>query len=119
MTEPEGRKPSEKIVVNFIDLSEECGLSGKEKYVFGRSVPSRGTHRLDLDLNHYGGYEAGVSRQHALIKVDGYHIKVVDLNSSNRTFIDEEELYPGNEYELSANSVLRLGKLRMKIRLAD
>lgn len=103
------------IVVEFSDSPEKVQLSGKEKYVLGRSVPTNKDALLDLDLDQYGGYEAGVSRQHAMIKFISGEFKIIDLNSSNRTFLNEEELYPGNEYNIGDECMLRLGKMRMKV----
>jgi pSer/pThr/pTyr-binding forkhead associated (FHA) protein len=68
-----------------------------------------------LYLEKFGGYDTGVSRQHAMLKYIEGDFKVIDLNSSNRTFLNEEELYPGNEYSIGDECMLRLGKLRMKV----
>jgi len=103
--------------LDILDLNQQITLRGKRKYVLGRAIDSQPSYRLDADLNLFGGYESGVSRQHVVLKVVKGRVFVVDLNSSNRTFIDGEELLPGNEYELSPNSVLRLGKLRIKVQL--
>ena len=105
------------IQVTFVDTDKVVTLQDKEKYVLGRVVPSTDEVLVDLDMDDHNGYEKGVSRQHAMIKFTEEGFKVVDLNSSNRTFLDEEELYPGNEYILQENCMLRLGKLRMNIRI--
>lgn len=107
----------QRLSIEIIDLNQQITLQGKRKYVLGRAVESEQSYRLDANLNPYGGYENGVSRQHVVIKVMKGRVFVVDLNSSNRTFIDGEELLPGNEYELQPDSVLRLGKLRMRVHL--
>lgn len=104
------------ITIEFMDFSDKVVLSGKEKYVLGRSVKSQ-DWTVDVDLTPFNGYEFGVSRQHAMLKVDGMVLKVVDLNSSNRTFIDNDELLPGNEYVLENENVLRLGKMKMRVQM--
>jgi len=103
------------IDVEFLDVSGKVELSGKEKYVLGRSVPTNKDALLDLDLEKFGGYETGVSRQHAMLKYIDGDFKIIDLNSSNRTFLNDEELYPGNEYSIGDECMLRLGKMRMKV----
>ncbi len=103
------------IEIEFLDVEGKVELSGKEKYVLGRSVPTNQDALLDLDLEKFGGYDTGVSRQHAMLKYIEGDFKVIDLNSSNRTFLNEEELYPGNEYSIGDECMLRLGKLRMKV----
>jgi pSer/pThr/pTyr-binding forkhead associated (FHA) protein len=115
--EPKESCQSYIIQVTFTDTDKVVTLKGKEKYVLGRIVPSADEVLIDLDMEDHNGYEKGVSRQHAMIKFTEEGFKVVDLNSSNRTFLDEEELYPGNEYVLKENCMLRLGKLRMNIRI--
>lgn len=103
------------IEIEFLDTGDKVQLSGKEKYVLGRSVPTNKDALLDLDLEKHGGYESGVSRQHAMLKYIDGEFKVIDLNSSNRTFLNDEEIYPGNEYGIGNECMLRLGKLSMKI----
>lgn len=103
------------IEIEFLDVEGMVQLSGKEKYVLGRSVPTNKDALLDLDLDKFGGYETGVSRQHAMIKFIDGEFKVIDLNSSNRTFLNDEEIYPGNEYGIGNECMLRLGKMRMKL----
>ena len=105
------------VTVTFADTDQVVVLRGKERYVLGRIVPATDEVLVDLDLDDHNGYEKGVSRQHAMIKFTDEGFKVVDLNSSNRTFLNEEELYPGNEYALGEECMLRLGKLRMNIRI--
>jgi pSer/pThr/pTyr-binding forkhead associated (FHA) protein len=106
---------SSVIDIEFPDNEGKIQLAGKEKYVLGRSVPTNKDALLDLDLEKFGGYEMGVSRQHAMIKFIDGEFKVIDLNSSNRTFLNEDEIYPGNEYSIGDECMLRLGKLRMKL----
>lgn len=103
------------IEVEFLDIEGKTQLTGKEKYVLGRSVPTNKDALLDLDLDKWGGYETGVSRQHAMLKYIDGEFKLIDLNSSNRTFLNDEEIYPGNEYNIGNECMLRLGKMRMKL----
>ena len=107
------------LVVELLDLKKTVKLFGKEKYVLGRSVPSQPMLNIDLDFGRYNGYEYGVSRKHAMLKIQEGTLQVVDLNSSNRTFVDGEEIYPGIEHDIDENSVIRLGKLRIRILLKD
>lgn len=101
--------------VELLDLNQSVELAGKEKYVLGRTIPSQPTTSIDLDFNRFNGYEYGVSRKHAMLKISEGRIHIVDLNSSNRTFVDGEEIYPGVEHDIDENSVIRLGKLRIRV----
>ena len=116
---PPDTSTAKVIIVELLDFKRSVKLLGKEKYVLGRSVHSQPGSVLDLDLRKYNGFEYGVSRQHAMLRVVDQRIQIVDLNSSNRTFIDGEEIYPWNEYDVERNSVIRLGKLRIRVSLED
>ena len=107
------------IIVELLDFKRSIKLLGKEKFVLGRSVNSQPGTVLDLDLRKYNGFEYGVSRKHAMLRLVDQGIQIVDLNSSNRTYIDGEEIYPWNEYDVDRNSVIRLGKLRIRVSLED
>lgn len=107
------------IVVELLDINRSVKLIGKEKFVLGRSVPSQPGSVLDLDFRQYNGFEYGVSRKHAMLRLVDQGIQIIDLNSSNRTYIDGEEIYPWNEYDVDGNSVIRLGKLRIRVSLEN
>ena len=105
------------ILVELLDFNRSVKLIGKEKFVLGRSVSSQPGSVLDLDLRQYNGFEYGVSRKHAMLRLVDQGIQIVDLNSSNRTYIDGEEIYPWNDYDVDGKSVIRLGKLRIRVSL--
>ena len=113
------RSITKVIVVELLDFNRSVKLVGKEKFVLGRSVHSQPGSVLDLDLHKYNGFEYGVSRKHAMLRLVDKGIQIVDLNSSNRTYIDGEEIYPWNEYDIDRKSVIRLGKLRIRVYLED
>jgi serine/threonine protein kinase len=52
---------------------------------------------------------AQVSRHHAEIRYDGAAWIVVDLHSTNGTFVNDERIWPGQPRRLQAGDVLRLG----------
>jgi hypothetical protein len=70
---------------------------------------------LDVDLTPYQAHVRGVSRHHAQITSthDGYSL--MDLNSSNGTWINEQPLTSDEEYLLSNGDMIRLGQLVMFI----
>ncbi|MCD4751652.1 MAG: FHA domain-containing protein [Anaerolineaceae bacterium] len=117
--EVEKKPETRAVIVELLDFNRSVRLLGKEKFVLGRSVPSQPESFLDLDLRQYNGFEYGVSRKHAMLRLVDQGIQIVDLNSSNRTYIDGEEIYPWNEYDVDGKSVIRLGKLRIRVSLED
>ena len=55
-----------------------------------------------------------VSNRHCRIRYAGGHFILTDTKSSGGTFINEQELPPGQEHILSNNDVIRLGRGRTK-----
>jgi len=69
----------------------------------------------DIDLSAYEGYRNGVSRVHASIQISARRINVVDLGSSNGTFLNGRRLTPQVPYALGDGDILVLGKLEARV----
>ncbi len=72
-----------------------------------------------VDLDPEGGYEAGVSRRHALIskRDDAFYVK--DLGSVNGSFLNKRRLTPETPQPLRDGDELRLGNIVMKVVLEN
>lgn len=77
-----------------------------------------GAGQLLLDTADLGGAEKGVSRRHALVRVEGFSAYVVDLSSTNGTFLNGRRLQPDHRHLLYSNDVIRFGALEVRVRLA-
>jgi len=79
---------------------------GGERYKLrpGINVIGRGAE-CDLRLD-----QPAVSRRHAEIRWDGQHCVLVDLNSTNGTFVNGEMLPPGAPRRLRPGDRVRLGR---------
>jgi len=66
------------------------------------TVGREGDNDLVLD-------QAGVSRHHARIEFDGMKYQVIDLNSTNGTFVADVKLLPGVPEEWKPDKPLRIG----------
>jgi len=71
-----------------------------------------------LDLFHLGGNEKGVSRKHAEIRVEHKTAFLIDLASTNGTFLNGRRLQPDYKHPLCDGDVIRFGALETRIRLA-
>jgi len=92
-------------------------IDSSEEIVIGRK--SGKTAKLSenlLDLSARGGYGLGVSRRHMVILRTEQGYEVLDLGSSNGTWLNEMRLAPHKHYPLENGSHLRLGKMRMFVR---
>ncbi|MGF1503767.1 MAG: protein kinase [Chloroflexi bacterium] len=81
--------------------------------VIGRSHPSD-PHIPDIDLQDLGFEDARTaSRRHARIFTDGRQYYVEDLDSTNGTRINGEDLEPNNPIRISEGDQLEIGRVRL------
>jgi hypothetical protein len=83
--------------------------------VLGRSVPDS---PVDVDLVPFGAAELGVSRRHARIDHLRDTLQVVDLGSSNGTWLNRDKLEEGVPRTLRNRAVLQLGDLVFRVQFA-
>ncbi|MBZ0308387.1 MAG: FHA domain-containing protein [Anaerolineae bacterium] len=84
---------------------------GIEGYIIGRSDLTSSNYIPDVDLSACNGMDQGVSRRHAaLVHYQGF-VHLVDLNSSNGTFVNGERLRPDSPYRLKPDDKIRFGTL--------
>lgn len=111
---PTPRPPSPCQIALAVEGAEaSIILADKFEYVLGRE--SQGQAAPDVDLNPYGGREKGVSRRHAMLRVDGKQLLLMDLNSANGTKLNGEVLRAQEPMRLLDGDEIRMGKLLMHI----
>jgi len=66
-----------------------------------------------VDLVNYDAFGHGVSRRHARIRRIPTGYEIIDLESTNGTWINEQRLIPNKPYPLTSGDLLRLGRMRM------
>lgn len=88
----------------------EIPLPAKSEIIVGREDPVSGIYP-DVDLTPHGGEEGGVSRRHARIVVDGGNYFVVDLDSTNFTFVNKQKLTPGTQQQVQPGEEIRFGRV--------
>lgn len=70
-------------------------------------------HSELLDLSTFNAGRHGVSRHHCKIQRRDHHLVVLDLNSTNGTYLNSKHLNPFEEYVISHGDELILGTLHM------
>jgi FHA domain len=96
----------------YVDgISEPVFSNSKKEFIMGRKVEE--TSGELFDLSKIGGYHLGVSRRHALIRRTSSGYEVMDLSSSNGTWLNDERLIPNKAYPLARGSQLRLARVRL------
>ena len=88
-----------------------------DEVLIGRDDTARGIHP-DIDLGPDGGYDAGVSRRHAILALREAGCTVEDLGSANGTFLNGRRLAPQAIAPLASGDELTCGTLRMRVELS-
>lgn len=89
-------------------------LEGRQEYYLGREGGGE-PHMLVVNLNPYGAREKGVSRLHAILRVDQHQLLLVDLGSTNGTRLNGALLQAQKPTRLENSDEIQLGKLSLKV----
>ena len=87
-----------------------------EDIIVGRSSAVPEDPQPDIDLNPFSAEEMGVSRRHIRLTRKNYLTYIVDLGSSNGTWLNGKRLSGPAERLLRNGDELRLGKLKISVR---
>jgi pSer/pThr/pTyr-binding forkhead associated (FHA) protein len=74
---------------------------------------------VDIDLTPFGPGAKGVSRRHAEFKVHDGKLFVIDLGSSNGTYLKGDRIEVGIAVEVPNGSVLSFAALQVQVRIFD
>lgn len=102
------------ISLHLLEVGQILPLHGRKEYTIGRAADDQNV-KPDIDLTPYKGYEKGVSRLHATIRIGDANITIKDLGSVNGTRLNGKKLNPNEAYNLSHGDILSLGKLRVQV----
>ena len=100
-------------------ISSGTRMLNKGYEIVGSAVLGRedGSFSVDLDLTEFGPEVKGVSRRHAELKVIEGKLYLLDLNSSNGTYIEGDRVPPDKLVEIKNGTVVVLGALTLMIRI--
>jgi hypothetical protein len=68
-----------------------------------------------VDLTDLAGFEHGVSRAHCMVQRRGTRLVVIDLGSTNGTFLNDQPVLPYQERILAHGDRLILGTLHLEL----
>lgn len=106
-----------RLALQVLTNGRQMRLKAHEELLIGRRDEARGIVP-DVDLSDDGGYEAGVSRRHAIICwLDGGYF-VEDLSSANGTFVNDQRVEPQLRAALHNGDELRCGTLGMRVEIS-
>ena len=108
------RGPSMTLVI--MNSGRRINLDVSDDLLVGRKDNARGIFP-DVDLGLDGGYDAGVSRRHAILSHQNGVYRVEDLGSANGTFVNGRQLAPQSTAALTNGDELKCGTLLIRIEL--
>ena len=77
--------------------------------------PIEGTLEETVDLTPYGAFASGVSRRHAMVRRKKNGFEIIDLDSTNGSWLNEKRMTPTKAYPLPSGAMIRLGQLRLQV----
>lgn len=108
--------PSEMLLV-VRGMSHPISFKEKDTLILGR-YDHKSAVRPDVDLSRYGAAERGVSREHARLERRDGNLYVIDLGSTNGTFVRSERLTPNEPLQLRHGDEVIFGRLAVQVMFA-
>jgi transcription initiation factor TFIIIB Brf1 subunit/transcription initiation factor TFIIB len=102
------------ISLNLVDSGQILPLADRTEFTLGRSAEGQPIVP-DVDLAPHNAYANGVSRLHAALKLIEDRIVIMDLGSSNGTYLNGSRLPPYIETPVTHGDIIYLGKLKMQV----
>lgn len=78
----------------------------------GRIVIGRSASSTDICID----YDQSVSRKHCAIEMRNDKFYLIDLQSGNKTYLNENQVL--SEIEISSGSVIKMGRVRMRVEMS-
>jgi pSer/pThr/pTyr-binding forkhead associated (FHA) protein len=102
------------IAITIFSSGRNVTLQMNEEIQIGRSDPKRNIYP-QLDLTDDDGAAYGVSRLHASLQSTENEVMLVDLGSTNGTFLREERLVPHQPSGLASGDIIYLAQLQVQV----
>jgi hypothetical protein len=102
------------ISMHLIDTGEFIPLKECNEFTLGRASENQPI-MPDVDLTCYKAYENGVSRLHAVVRRTEKRVIIMDLGSSNGTYINGVRIAPNLHQVIRNGDVVSIGKLKIQI----
>jgi hypothetical protein len=109
---PAAPSPGSGTYVEVADSGAQIPLVDQPLLSVGRLDEISGIYP-DIDLTPHGGDDAGVSRRHAQLLQEDDTWYVIDLDSTNGTFLNGVELTPKTRALLSDGDQITMGELQL------
>jgi len=105
--------PSDGIAIYYAGTNQPIEIRTEDEFIIGRQTTEPSESISILDLTDMDGFSFGMSRRHAKIRRTQTGYEVIDLSSTNGTWMNDKRLIPNKFYPLESGSMLRLGRIRL------
>jgi hypothetical protein len=105
------------ITLHLLETGDILPFSERNEITLGRLSENQPIEP-DIDLTPFKAFDNGVSRLHAVIRHNEGNVVLVDLGSSNGTYVNGMRIMPNIEQPLRHGDIVALGKLKMQIVLS-
>ena len=106
------KPPKEGIAIYVREAALPIEVRTEREFTLGRLLTGDVEEHF-IDLKPFGGYENGISRRHALIRRTERGYEILDLGSTNGTWLNKKRLTPEKPYPLHNGAQVRLGQLQI------
>jgi hypothetical protein len=106
--------PDSWISLHMIDSGQIIPLADRTEFTLGRVTEGQPI-MPDVDLSAYNAYANGVSRLHAVLRREGDNAIIIDLGSSNGTYVNGNRTIPHTENIVNHGDLIYLGKLKFQV----
>lgn len=103
--------PGDGMVILSQESGQEIALVTEDKFILGRKVEN--VEETIVDLSAYGAYGLGVSRLHVLVRKTEKGYEICDMDSTNGTWLNDNELAPNKFYPIASGDHIRMGKMHI------
>jgi FHA domain len=103
--------PEGGIGVYVVEALKPYYLPVEGELIIGREKDS--VSEPFLNLSELDAFNMGLSRRHAMIRRIESGYEVIDLASTNGTWLNQERLNPNKPYPFPSGSQIRLGRMRI------
>jgi hypothetical protein len=105
--------PLAGLAVYPVGTSTPIAVTEDKEFILGRET-GEGSEKF-VDLTNLDGFAMGVSRRHAMVRAVENGYVLIDLNSSNGTWLNGQILVPTIVNELPSGSNIQLGHLKLVV----
>ncbi len=106
-------KPVTGMAVYPVGTSTPIAIAEEKEFILGRETGG-GSEKI-VDLTSLDGFAMGVSRRHAMVRAVENGYILIDLSSSNGTWLNGQILVPTIVYELPSGSNVQVGHLKLVV----